>query len=280
MKTAILIPARYASTRYPGKPLVALRGAGGVSKTLIERSWEAAMAVSDVAAGDASVFVATDDDRIAEASRSFGAEVVMTSESCRNGTERCRDALSRLPFAPDLVVNLQGDAPLTPPWFVEALIDAMRDDDQDGPAGAYQAATPVLRCDGATHAKFIEDRRAGRVGGTTAVFGAGGRALYFSKEVIPFTGESFASQFAAESETPVFHHVGLYAYRPAALEAYAAWEPGPLETLEGLEQLRFLENGAAVRCVEVEARGRVFWELNNPVDVERIEAALSEMGQA
>jgi 3-deoxy-manno-octulosonate cytidylyltransferase (CMP-KDO synthetase) len=134
----------------------------------------------------------------------------------------------------------------------------------------------VLRCDGAALNGFLEDRRAGRVGGTTAVFGADRRALYFSKEVIPFTGR----RYALDEETPVFHHVGVYAYRPDALSAYGKLETGPLEQLEGLEQLRFLEHGHRVLCVEVDGRGRSFWELNNPEDIPRIEAMLALMGQA
>jgi 3-deoxy-manno-octulosonate cytidylyltransferase (CMP-KDO synthetase) len=137
-------------------------------------------------------------------------------------------------------------------------------------------ATPVLRADGRALSGFLADRRAGRVGGTTAVFGADGQALYFSKEVIPFTSRSYAEDEA----TPVFHHVGVYAYRPAALVAYPGWDIGPLEALEGLEQLRFLERGLPVLCVEVLARGRLFWELNNPEDVPRIEAMLREMATA
>jgi 3-deoxy-manno-octulosonate cytidylyltransferase (CMP-KDO synthetase) len=132
-------------------------------------------------------------------------------------------------------------------------------------------ATPVLRCDGRAVSGFLADRRSGRVGGTTAVFGAGGRALYFSKEVIPYTGRDYAP----DEPTPVFHHVGVYAYRPAALVDYPSWPVGPLEQLEGLEQLRFLENGRNVLCVEVEARGRAFWELNNPSDVAVIERMLA-----
>ncbi len=256
MKVAIVIPARFASTRYPGKPLVPLTGPDG-TKTLIQRSWEAAMAVPDIA----SVHVATDDDRIRLAAEGFGASVLMTSPSARNGTERCAEALAGLDA--DLVVNLQGDAPLTPPWFVTALVAAMAND-----RGA-EIATPVLRCDAATLANFQADRRAGRVGGTTAVFGAGGQALYFSKEVIPWLPAG-----PPPVPVPVFHHVGLYAYRPEALRLYPGWPQGPLETLEGLEQLRFLEQGRRVLCVEVDAGGRVFWELNNPVDVPRIEAAL------
>lgn len=260
MKSIILIPARYASSRYPGKPLVMLKGRDGVAKSLIQRTFEAACAVQ----GADAVYVATDDARIAEAARGFGAEVVMTSESCANGTERCADAIARLGETADVYVNLQGDAPLTPPWFVEALLAEMAAHPE------VAMATPVLRCDAFTHANFLEDRREGRVGGTTAVFDRNHNALYFSKEVIPYTG----LRFDAEAQIPVFHHVGVYAYGAAALAAYAGWSPGPLETHEGLEQLRFLEHGVAVRCVEVQARGRVFWELNNPVDVERIESVI------
>ncbi len=266
MAVLVAIPARYASSRYPGKPLVPLTGATGVAKSLIRRSWEAAKQVSGVD----RVVVATDDDRIRAEAEGFGAEVVMTSPDCRNGTERCAEVSRALGDGHDIVVNLQGDAPLTPPWFVEALVAGLAADPD------AEVATPVLRCDGAALNGFLADRRAGRVGGTTAVFGAGGRALYFSKEVIPYTGHSYAEA----ATTPVFHHVGVYAYRPAALAAYTGWPPGPLETLEGLEQLRFLEHGRAVLCVEVEARGRAFWELNNPEDVARIEAMMARMAIA
>ena len=235
MSTLIAIPARYASTRYPGKPLVSLKGPDG-DKTLIRRSWEAAMAVR----GADRVVVATDDDRIRDHAQGFGAEVVMTSSACQNGTERCAEVAAALPGF-DIVVNLQGDAPLTPAWFVEDLVAGLRADPE------ADIATPVLRCDG--------------------------RGLYFSKEVIPYTGRVYGE----DEPTPVFHHVGVYAYRPDALRAYPAWPVGPREGLEGLEQLRFLENGRRVLCVEVSARGRQFWELNNPEDVPRIEAMMAEM---
>ncbi|RKT32245.1 3-deoxy-manno-octulosonate cytidylyltransferase (CMP-KDO synthetase) [Roseovarius halotolerans] len=263
MSVLVVIPARYASSRYPGKPLVELTGATGISKSLIQRSWEAALRV----AGDVRVVVATDDERIRQAAEGFGADVVMTSETCRNGTERCAEAHEALGGEYEIVVNLQGDAPLTPHWFVEALIAQLADDPD------ASMATPVLRCDGRALNGFLEDRRAGRVGGTTAVFDARRHALYFSKEVIPFSAVTYGD----EDPTPVFHHVGVYAYRPAALSAYPGWPEGELERLEGLEQLRFLENGHAVRCVEVESRGRQFWELNNPEDVLRIETMMSQM---
>lgn len=266
MAVLVVIPARYASTRYPGKPLVELRGATGDAKSLIQRSWEAAQGVTGVD----RVVVATDDERIKDAAEAFGAEVVMTSVDCQNGTERCAEALGALGGGYDIVVNLQGDAPLTPAWFIEDLVAGL------SAAPAAEVATPVLRCDGRALNGLLEDRRQGRVGGTTAVFGADNNALFFSKEVIPYTGKTYAD----EDETPVFHHVGVYAYRPSALAAYPDWASGPLEHLEGLEQLRFLERGAHMLCVEVQARGRQFWELNNPQDVPKIEAMLAEMGHS
>jgi 3-deoxy-manno-octulosonate cytidylyltransferase (CMP-KDO synthetase) len=263
MRVLLVIPARYASTRYPGKPLVPLRGATGEARTLIERTHRAALAVRGI---DRTV-IATDDDRIAEAARDFGAEVVMTPAACRNGTERCAAVAEALSDY-DVIVNLQGDAPLTPPWFVEALVEAIAAD------RACAVATPVLRCDAAALAGFLADRREGRVGGTTAVFDRSGRALYFSKEVIPYTGRPLTDA----EPIPVFHHVGVYAYRRDALLPYATLPEGTCETWEGLEQLRFMENGIPVTCVEVEARGRAFWELNNPADVPRIEAILQDHG--
>ena len=264
MSVLIVIPARFASTRYPGKPLVALTGAHGTSQTLIERSWRAACAVQGVD----RVVVATDDARIQTACEQFGADVVMTSETCANGTERCAEAHAALGGGFDIVVNLQGDAPLTPHWFVEGLVAGLH------ASPAAEIATPVLRCDGAALNGLLADRKAGRVGGTTAVFDRDHHAMYFSKEVVPFTSKSYGDV----DPTPVFHHVGVYAYRPDALAAYPSWPTGPLEQLEGLEQLRFMENGRKVLCVEVEARGRQFWELNNPEDVQKIERMMVEMG--
>ncbi len=264
MSVVIVIPARFASSRYPGKPLVELEGTTGKKRSLIERSWRAALAVN----GIDRVIVATDDDRIAKASEAFGAEVMMTSSEWKNGTERCAEVAQNLGGETEIIVNLQGDAPLTPAWFIEELVAGLRADQN------VALATPVLRCDGAMLNDLLDDRRAGRVGGTTAVFNAENHALYFSKEVIPFTSKTYSNS----AETPVFHHVGVYAYRPKDLIAYLNWTPGPLEDLEGLEQLRFLENGHEILCVEVEARGRQFWELNNPEDVPRLEAMMRDMG--
>lgn len=260
MKTAILIPARFGSTRFPGKPLVELKLPSGERKSLIRLTWEAANRVK----GADEVHVVTDDVRIRDAALAFGASVIMTSPSCENGTARCAEALADGYIDADLVVNFQGDAPLTPEWFVDDLIVAIKADE------TAQVATPVLQCDALTYGHFVEDRKADRVGGTTAVFDRYQHALYFSKEVIPY----MAPPKVPTHNIHVYHHVGVYAYRPSALRAYTEWKIGPLEALEGLEQLRFLENGHVVRCVIVEGRGRVFWELNNPNDVTRIETAL------
>ena len=264
MTTALLIPARYASQRFPGKPLAPLRGATGEVKSLLARTWEAALAVEGV---DHRA-IATDDERIAEEARRIGAPVLMTSPEAANGTERCAEAAAAFTPSPEIVVNLQGDAPLTPPWFVSALVAAMQAEPE------IAVSTPVLRCEPEHLARLKQDRREGRVGATTAVFDREGQALYFSKEVLPF----LPGPPPEGRPVPVFHHVGVYAYRAAPLAAYAAAEPGILELCEGLEQLRFLEMGVPIRCVEVEARGAEFWELNNPQDTDTIEAVLKARG--
>jgi len=262
VKVAALIPARFESSRYPGKPLAAVRGADGQAKPLIQRTFEAARRVD----GLDSIHVVTDDDRIASAARGFGAEVIMTSTDCRNGTERCAQALSKLED-PDLVVNIQGDALLTPPRFIESLIDLTAFDDA-------QVATPAMRLRSAEVRALQAEESAGRVGGTTVVTDNAGRALYFSKRLIPHLPAG-----ALDGEmSPVLLHVGVYAYRPAALAAYAAIPPAELEELEGLEQLRFLAAGISVAVVEVEPPPYALRELNNPEDLAPIEEALACAG--
>lgn len=268
MKAVIVIPARYASTRYPAKPLATLRGAAGTPRSLLERSVLAGRKAVEQAGGEIGLYVATDDERIAAEAYRVGADVIMTSPDCRNGTERVAQAVKTVGISAEIIVNLQGDAPLTPPDFVSALIATMRAD------AGVQVATPILRCDAESVRNFIADRAAGRVGATTVVASQLGQALYFSKEVIPFTN----GRGEVDGIVPVFHHVGLYAYRPEALDRYIAWPQGPLERLEGLEQLRFLEHGEPVQTVEVHAPGAKFWELNNPSDVPLIEGYLKQMG--
>jgi len=263
MNAVILIPARYSSSRYPGKPLVELKGATGIAKPLIQRSVEAARRVRGVS----GVFVVTDDERIAEACVPARVGVIMTSSDCRNGTERCAEALSQL-HEPELVINFQGDALLTPPGLVEALIECMENDSQ------AQVATAAIRLRSEEVRALQAEESAGRVGGTTVVTDNEGRALYFSKRLIPH----LPSSALAGEMSPVRLHVGVYAYRPQALERYVSMPPGELETFEGLEQLRFLAAGIPVAVVEVEPPPFAMRELNNPEDVAPIEEALAAAG--
>ena len=263
MNTVILIPARYQSSRFPGKPLVELRGANGAAKPLIQRSVEAARRVPGVS----GVFVTTDDDRIADACARLGVGVIMTSPECRNGTERCAEALGSL-HDPDLIINFQGDALLTPPGFVEALIARMAED-RDA-----LLATPALRLRSDEVRALQVEEAEGRVGGTSVVTDSQGYALYFSKRLIPYLPAGTLDQ----DLSPVRLHVGVYAYRPQALDRYVATPVSELETLEGLEQLRFLAAGVPIAVVDVATPSFSLRELNNPEDLAPIEQALAEAG--
>lgn len=256
---AIIIPARHASQRYPGKPLAELRGVDGEARSLIRRSWDAAVAITRAD----RVWVATDDARIAGHVEGFGGQVVMTPQTCRNGTERCAAALEVLGDIAPIIVNLQGDAPLTPGFVVADLVAGLAAD------AAAVMTTPAVRCSPSLYRHLVTDQAQGRVGGTTVVFGADRRALYFSKRVLPHVPEAMA-----DGHAQVHLHLGVYAYRPAALRAYAAMAPSLLEQLEGLEQLRFLESGDVVRVVPFAPLDWDCIELNNPEDVPAIEAVL------
>ena len=255
-ETTIIIPARYASSRFPGKPLAFVR------RLSILRTLQRGVA------DNADIYVATDDDRIADAVQADGGQTVMTSDQARNGTERVAEAATILGLDDDeVVINLQGDAPLTPSWFIQAVTNAI------AKTPGSTMVTPVLRCDLESYRRFKNDRAHGRVGATTAVLSNSGRAIYFSRKSSP------TLKAKALSVTPVYHHVGLYAYRVSALKQYAHWGVhaiGPLEQVEGLEQLRFIENDCPIDAIVVEDQGHQFWELNNPEDV----AIIEEMIQA
>ena len=263
MRTVIIIPARFASTRFPGKPLAMIRCTDGVQRPAISQSWAAARAAAAALPGDVACMIATDDDRIADACSGMGMDVVMTPETCLNGTERCAAALAGLAEVPDLVVNVQGDAPLTPVAMVKSVVELAEARPDLAMATAVMPATPSVL------AHLQADAAAGRVGGTTAVCSRDGRALYFSKSIIPHIAPGHTPI------APVLLHIGLYAYRPAALTAYVAAGPAPLELQEGLEQLRFLDAGLAVGTAHCAAPPWDLIELNNPSDVPLIESALA-----
>ncbi len=257
----LIVPARFRSSRFPGKPLAMLCGADGTAKPLIQWVWETAQRVNGVD----RVLVATDNQEIADVVRECGGEVVMTSPECRNGTERCAEAIGKAGIRDGLIVNLQGDAPLTPPAAIEALIAAMTSDP------GIAVATPMLRCPPAMVERLIAGERGGVPGATTVVADRHGDALYFSRRVLPwFAGDP--------GDAPVFMHCGAYAYRTAALARYAAAEPSTAELLEGLEQLRFLDFGIAIRMVTMAEPPGGLWEVNHPSDVALVEAGLRVRG--
>lgn len=262
-RTAIVIPARFASTRFPGKPLIGLAGPDGASHPALHYTWLTGTAAASALGPDTLCVIATDDNRIADVARSWGAQVVMTPSSCMNGTERCAAALADLPGNVDLVINLQGDAPLTP----VAMIASVRDRLEESPHLAM--ATVAVPASAEVLGHLQSDAAAGRVGGTTVVCNRAGEALYFSKSLIPYT---------SPGTVPVagtLLHLGLYAYRPAALHSYAAADPSALELQEGLEQLRFLDAGLPVGVAVCDPPGWSMIELNNPTDVPLIEAELA-----
>ena len=258
----LVIPARYASTRYPGKPLVELVGATGEARSLIRRSWEAAIAVPGVD----RVVVATDDDRIADAARAFGAEVAMTPDTCRNGTERCAAGGARPRRRYDIVVNLQGDAPLTPPWFVSALVAA-----HAGRPGAHGGDPgAALRRRGAGRLPRGPPQRPGRRHHRgLRPRGPGALLLQGGASPIP------AARSAPATTIPVFHHVGVYAYRRAALDAYPGLADRAARDLGG-PRAAALHGERLSRCTASRWRPAAGPSGSStiPTDVPRIEAIL------
>lgn len=257
MSVLAVIPARYGSTRFPGKPLAEIAG-----RKMIERVWHHTSA----AEGIDDVIVASDDQRIISAVQGFGGQAVMTPENCRNGTERALAAYDALGSSADIIVNVQGDAVLTPPWVIGAVPTVMRADN------SILMATPAVKMPPETEAKFRAAKAQGEVGGTTVVFDKHMNALYFSKTVIPF-------QRNADARTPTWQHIGLYGYRAETLRHLVALDPSPLEKAESLEQLRALENGIAIRVVEVDYRGRSAWSVDAPSDVSEVEEIIAREGE-
>jgi len=263
VNSIIVIPARYGSSRFPGKPLAPISG-----MAMIERTWR----IASLAAAD-KVVITTDDIRIEEAAKGFGAEVVRTSEQCANGSERVFEALVNMGVTPDIVLNLQGDAVLTPPWILNNLIEAMRAD------SSVQIATPATKMTMTQFRDLVDQKARGIVGGTLVVFDKRFNALYFSKSPIPFIRPDVISKADANADVPVYRHIGLYGYRYSALKQYLALPQGVLEKVEGLEQLRAIENGVPIRVVLVDYRGRTHWSLDSPDDIGRVEAIIAAQGE-
>lgn len=229
MRTAIVIPARYASTRLPAKAL--LRETG---KYLVQHVYEQARRVRGVDA----VIVATDDGRIAAAVEGFGGRAVLTRKDHPSGSDRVAEVARSLDV--DVVINLQGDEPLIDPASLELLAELLR---QDPTAEMATLAMPIRDEETYRNPNCVK-----------VVCGEGGRALYFSRSPIPFIrdGQPNFGQFPS----PFLHHLGLYAYRRAALLTLSTLAPHPLEQLEKLEQLRALGHGWTIRVGVIDHGGR------------------------
>ncbi|MFC5049797.1 3-deoxy-manno-octulosonate cytidylyltransferase [Rubritalea spongiae] len=213
-----IIPARWASTRFPGKPLHLIAG-----KPLVQHVWERCQECSNLD----SIIVATDDERIADACRSFGAQVTMTSSDHSTGTDRIAEAAQAVPEATHLI-NIQGDEPLIEPALIDELAATLVADDQLEMATAANAIDDDILMQDPNVVKCVLKRN--------------GEALYFSRSPLPFQ----------RSESPnltCYRHKGIYAYRKDFLQQFIQWEPTPLEVAESLEQLRALENNARIKVI-------------------------------
>lgn len=220
-----IIPARWASTRFPGKPLVKLRG-----KPLVQHVWERACRANCVD----RVIVATDDMRIAEAAFDFGAEVALTSPKHPTGTDRLAEVAKKLESAP-IVLNVQGDEPDIAPSTIDRLARALQDDPD---LGMVTAANPIVTAADVRNPNVVK-----------VVTDLSGRALYFSRSAIPHDRDG-------RGGIKYLRHQGIYGYRRRVLLDFVKWKPTPLEEAEKLEQLRALEHGVAIGVIVVR-RGSV-----------------------
>ncbi|CAN6928949.1 unnamed protein product [Brassica oleracea] len=237
-----IIPARYASSRFEGKPLVQILG-----KPMIQRTWERSKLASTLD----HVVVATDDERIADCCRGFGADVIMTSESCRNGTERCNEALEKLEKEYDVVVNIQGDEPLIEPEIIDGVVKAL----QVAPDAVFSTAVTSLKPEDGldpNRVKCVVDNR--------------GYAIYFSRGLIPYNKSG-----GVNLDFPYMLHLGIQSFDSKFLKVYSELQPTPLQLEEDLEQLKVLENGYKMKVIKVdhEAHG-----VDTPEDVEKIESLM------
>lgn len=268
MRIAIAIPARYGSTRFPGKPLAEIGG-----KSMLSRVVDLARDVAHDAKErgvDISYFVTTEDARIADHADEIGAPCVVTGD-CETGSDRVLAALkvrekNGEPM-PDFVLNLQGDAPFTPKSVVEGIIQTFEKTSE------AEVVTPVhpLRWDDLDRLRTAKETTP--FSGTTAIIGADQKALWFSKNIIPAIRKE-ESLRAASDTSPVHQHIGLYGFRVDILERFCALPMGVYETLEGLEQLRLLENGISITAVPVDIdKGDIQSGVDTPEDLARANAA-------
>ena len=258
----IVIPARYDSKRFPGKPLCYLKDKNNIKKTLIERTWLLAKSLKI----KCKIIIATDDERIKDFSENFGANVIMTSKMCKNGTERVSAVVEKLNDIFDIIVNLQGDALLTPNWIIEETINKFSDNN-------YDVATPIVRCDKNIFVNLEKNFKNGITGGTTVVLNNDNEAMYFSKSIIPNIKLNDLKDY---KKLNLYFHIGIYCYSQKIILSYPSLGSSSLEKIEDLEQLRFLSNKIPILCVKVNTRNHEIWELNNKSDILIIEEILQK----
>lgn len=261
MRTLIVIPARFESKRFPGKPLHEINGVSMLART-------ADVAKRAGQATGARVVIATDDIRIADHARVLGLEAVMTDAALPSGTDRARAAADICAPDADFIVNLQGDAPFTPPAHISALIDA---------AGKGDVVTPVVRLTWTALDDIRERKKTTPFSGTTCIRAQDGRAIWFSKQIVPAIRDELRMRQQG-TVSPVFQHIGLYGYSRAALSRIASLPASHYETLEGLEQLRFLENGFSIHAVEVQSPELAISGIDTPEDARLAEALIVKHG--
>ena len=262
IRTLIVIPARYGSTRFPGKPLAEI---GGIS--MLRHTAKTAQAV--IASGpDRAFVVATDDQRIADHCQAYDLPVVMTDPDCPSGSDRAMAACRAVAPDAEIIINLQGDAPFTPPSYLERCLDCLNADLQ------ADMATPVVQLGWDALDQLREDKQSTPFSGTTASVDAQtGRARWFSKNILPAIRQE-TQRRETDPLSPGLRHVGLYAYRRDALERFMALDESPYERTEGLEQLRALEAGMVIACAVVEPAPISLSGIDTPEDLARAEAAL------
>jgi 3-deoxy-manno-octulosonate cytidylyltransferase (CMP-KDO synthetase) len=264
MKTAIIIPARYGSTRFPGKPLVKIGG-----ETMLSRVVKIAKDAAKITG--ATVAVATEDERIKTHCDEIGVSCVMTSDDCKTGSDRVLEAARKLGGGFSFVMGLQGDAPFTPVEAPVEILEAFRDNP------SIEVLTPVVRLRWTELDALREAKKTTPFSGTTCVTDAHGKALWFSKNILPAIRKE--KEMRLESEySPVFQHIGLYGFRYDILEIFMSLPEGHYERLEGLEQLRLLENGISIQTVTLEVdAGLAQAGIDSPEDVKRAEEILSNL---
>lgn len=263
-RTAIVIPARYGSTRFPGKPLAEIGG-----RSMLSRVVDVARQAADGSQADVHVIVTTDDERIAAHAAEIGVTCITTPEDCPTGSDRVLAAVKQLDEAPDFIINLQGDAPFTPPEAITGLIESAQSADQP------DVITPVHRLSWENLDRLREAKKTTPFSGTTVIINPDGRALWFSKNILPAIRKEDALR-QTEALSPVYRHMGLYGFTRPALEKFCALPQSPYELLEGLEQLRMLEAGMHVQTVPVDIEaGALQSGIDTPEDLKRAEASLA-----